>query len=316
MKKIFNILLVAGLFSLFSCENFFETVVEIDPPESIPQLAMSAFWNNTDTLIAVFVDGTSDIFSGRKFGFNTDTLGLPGATVQLFVDDAFYAELEPSQMLDTNNIFFANEGTYAMVLDVPVGSLGTEFELKISHPDYPDASAKQSFPSRVVPTDLEFKANAGTDQYGYATQGIDLKIPDPAGESNYYEIGTFYKDSVAGYYGPDLFYYFQGTENSSLDPNTTTGPNYSNLFVNDRGFDGQNYELLVQLYSYSDTSNDLVVMFNSITEDRYKFATSLRAYYDSGDFGPFSEPVPLYTNVVNGLGTFGLGTIHIEELEL
>jgi len=312
MTTIKYILIFILAFSLFSCEEFFSSTVDLDPPESTPQLAISATWNASDSSLIVFVDGASDIFSGRTF--NREDFGLEGATVSLTVDGNSVGQFENVD-LSIQGAFFENKGTYVLELDKTLGELGEEFELKVTHPDYPDATATQKMPSKIQPTNYTYLENAGTDEYGYATSGVEVTIPDPAGESNFYELAIFFKDSILPDPTMNVYeYYFNQTYNSSLDPNASQGPNYNDLFVSDIGFDGNNYKLIVQFENYNDVSNSIVVVANSITEDRFRFAQSLRAFSDAGDFGPFGEPVAIYTNFEGGLGTFGLGNPHIEEL--
>jgi len=309
MNNIKYLLLITlGMF-FCGCEDFFSSTVDLDPPESTPKLAVTATWNATDVLLTAFVDGATDIFSGNNFNFQND--GLENATVELTVDGNTTYPFE--YLVPTSN--YQSKGFYFLTLTEPVSNLGTTFELKVTHPDYPDATATQQFPTKVVPTNYKYLENAGTDEYGYATSGVEVTLPDPADESNFYELAIFFKDSVETEPGSNIYeYYFNQTFNSSLDPNANQGPNYNDLFVSDNGFNGNNYKLLVQFENYFDTSNSIVVVANSISEDRFRFAQSLRAFRDAGDFGPFGEPVAIYSNFEGGLGTFGLGNPHIEEL--
>lgn len=296
-----------------SCEDFFSTTVSLDPPEFTPQLALTAIWNSTDTTLYTLVDGASDIFSGRTYN-DFDTFGLAGVTVELYVDDSKVATLPNFEMSEPFGP--VNEGLYSISLDTDIQSLGTKFELRASHPDYVAASAVQEIPTNVVPSNYRVIPNAGIDEYGYPLQGIELTIPDPAGESNFYEVGLFFKDSLFNPYDMSYDYYFNGTYNTSIDPGATQGPSFSNLFISDAGFDGKDHKLTIQYEEQGDTSNEIIVVFLSISEARYRFATSLRAAGDAEDFGPFSEPVSIATNVENGLGVFGMANVHLETIQL
>ena len=308
MKKvIINISALFILLSFVGCDDFFATTVSLDPPETTPKLAISAIWNSTDLTVSAFVDGSTDIFSGNNSGFGSPK-GIEGAKVELFTNGTLIGELLETLPTDP----YATVGVYSLDLDDFLFTYGSEFELVVSHPDYPTTRATQKIPTKVEPTNYKYLANAGLDEYGYETAGVEITFQDPPGETNFYEVAVFFKDST----GTDqqVQYYFNSTYSTTFDPNASQGPNYSDLFVNGTGFDGEEYRLLVQFDSYGDTSEDLVVVFNSITEGRYLYATSLRGFMDAGDFGPFSEPVTIASNFENGLGTFGLGNVNIDEL--
>lgn len=290
------------ILSFWGCEDFFSTTIDVDPPEYTPQLAATAIFNSTDTTVQVYVDNSKDIFASRRFGGGGES-GLDGATIEVVRGNG------------TISTFGSNsfEGIYQGFLSAFEDN--EEITINISHPDYETITATQKVPTKVIPTNYRYIENAGTDEYGYATSGVEITFDDPPGESNFYEVALLFKDSVLTDPINEIYeYYFNQTYNTSLDPNASQGPNYSDLFVSDVGFDGDKYKLLVQFEDYGDQSNSLVVVFNSITEARFKYAKSLRAFSDSGDFGPFGEPVTIFSNFENGLGTFGFGNPHIEEL--
>lgn len=46
----------------------------------------------------------------------------------------------------------------------------------------------------------------------------------------------------------------------------------------------------------------------------YQFMESVKLQREVGD-NPFAEPVPIYTNIKNGLGIFGAAVVHVKKLE-
>lgn len=281
--------------------DFFSTTIDIDPPTPELRIATSANVSSLDSLVLIYIDRSTDIFSNISY----DDRGLENADAQLIVDGNLigtFIEYDP----------FSNTGSnYALSLDQPLGSLGSNYELRIDHPDYPMTSAKQTMPATIVPSNTTFVPNAGSDYYGYPTEGIRFTIKDTPNETNYYEVAVFVKDSFDFGYGPEV--YVNRLYCSSFDPNTTESGN-GRLFVSDIGFDGEAYELLVQFDESSEESNTLVLMFSTITEDRFLYGSSLRRY-EAVDGVPFSEPVSIYSNFENGFGAFGLANTQLYEIQ-
>ena len=72
----------------------------------------------------------------------------------------------------------------------------------------------------------------------------------------------------------------------------------------------------MNLYGYIDnsTGNSLEVELINLSEDLYKYYYSQIISLSSGE-NPFSEPITIHQNVLNGYGIFGIGSSTKKILE-
>lgn len=299
MKNNILIVLIAFLF-LQSCQDFFTTTIKVDPPEHTEQLAIHGFFTAQDSLLKVSVATTVGLLGDTRDDINQ----VNDATVEVFSGATKVATL-----LNNTNQSSTDFYNFYFDLGAPLSQFGSEFELRVSHPDFPTASVTQQLPTEVIPEEITYIENAGVDEEGYPASGFDIKINDPAGEDNYYEITLLVVDTTFG----NIYGYPQYL--SSIDPATSRGVNYDELIISDDNFDGSDYTLRVTFDNYV-TNQLLIVQWNSITRDQYLYSKSIKAYRDASDFGgPFAEPVSIYSNIDNGLGVFGVKNTTLIEIE-
>ena len=291
MKNIFFIL--CTLLFLTSCEDFFSTTVKVDPPAHEDQMALHAYIGDTDSIIAISITKSIGVLEKEV----RDAIYVDDATVELFKD---------GQLLFTFDTLSSDERplNYFKVLNESLGGLGSEFEIRATHPVLGTATAKQMMPNAVPMTSVKFEENAGVVD-GDRRDGVEIEFTDPAGEENFYEFSMYKLQS--GNYVTDY-------PSETNDPLVQESIHYSTWLLSDETFDGKEYKLTL-LEQYNDFDSLTFLVVNNITEDWYNYAKSVRNQLDTEDLGLFAEPVTISTNVEGGLGIFGANIERTYQIE-
>ena len=278
--------------SLFSCEDFFSTTLELDPPISEDLLAVHAFGNTRTNTLEVLVSKTLSVDQIA----NTNSF-VNDATVKLFLGNDLIFDLQPPIANERYN-FFMPEGVHVFLE-------GQEYRLEVVADEYPLASATCIIPNDVNPINVIFEEEAGSDFDGYEYSGINVKINDPIDTENHYETSALwgYPDGSG-----DLRFDHRYTE--SNDASLEYG--ISNLIATDLSFEGEEktFELRISRINIEfepDELEKLYVNWRTTTKDHYLFNKTVTALKDNeGD--PFSSPVQVYSNIENGIGLFSIVT--------
>ncbi len=273
------------LSSLSSCEDFFETTLELDPPEFKSQLVLSAVLNSNETLREVALTHTVGLNSDPLKAYVEDAdieLTYPDGTAYIF--DHLGAS---TQVISYNYILgcpeFTQEGTYK----IKATSRGRE------------VSAEVELPKKAIIQSVKYEEDGGVGEFGDDYAAIDIIIEDESGAANYYKIG--------------LFGVTPQRESSirliSADPSIQESRNYLNVIVSDAQFDGEDYRLRVLFRTYEDEqAESFKLIFSSISKDQYRFDRLLVSHSENED-NPFTSPVQLHTNIDGGLGIFAIENV-------
>ncbi len=303
-KYIFPIVLLALLFS--SCDDsFFETTLEVDPPPHEPEITVHSFIKPGDSAIGISVGQSYGLLDDINYN-NYEEQFLKGATVEILQQGTLKYTLIPFEDLDPDlgNFFPLN---YGLELDEPIGGIGDSFEIKVNHPDFGAVTAVQYMPAPVQVTKAKFIEDGGIGEGADRLNSIDITFTDPAGIENYYEIWVAYEDNQT----PGETYRYP-TYTETNDPIIRRGRNDSHL-LRDRTIDGKEYTINLQIDN--DFSDNMVVVFRSVTEDWFLYSRSVYNFSVAGDFGPFAEPVTVHRNIEGGLGVFAAGVEVVVDLE-
>ena len=284
MKKY---ILISTIF-LFcsSCADFFESVVDIDPPPHTDQLVVHSFATNTDSTITVFV--------GKSYPALEDSgdVSVEDATIKILKNDQPWFEGTSTSSTSTN-----------FTLPEPL-LLGNNYTMEVDHPDFDKSvSIPQVVPSTTEIVDVEYEQNAIIDADGVDLHAVRFTIKDDPSVENFYEILLFSPSSSSN----------RDFEVESLDPNGEEGANKT-LLLNDDNFNGNDYPVI----AYNDQfRSDFMLKVIHLTEDQYLYSLSVQRFEGSkdGGFSIFAEPVSLYTNFDNGLGVFAVSNIQYSEME-
>lgn len=301
MRGIFIVML--SVVFLSSCENLLIKDLEIDDTQFEKQVVVQAFVEaNSDSIVAFISENESVLTPTTSIKF------LEGASVQLFYEGNEIAILEQG-----------SDGRYYHFFDSPLTDRGS-YEILVSNTPFKDARASTILPEDRSISNLDFNYDVGTDPLDMSTVSeISFVINDEPGRDYYtinfsstpISIDTFvFQPGDTTFQENTIFVYPASTQ---LDPSISTSGFQNDIIISDETFDGQSKEIKIRVLldqntnvpGYEDEVREVLRLgFTSHSEDSFKYSVSLDDYYQSGDFGLFSEPVSVYTNIENGLGVF------------
>jgi hypothetical protein len=273
---------------LLSCEDFFETTIEIDPPAHDPILVghCSIQMNADEIGCLVSISQTID----QEINVSDEIL-VEDAIVELKGEDG------TSFLFDPNTMQF---GPFNYALELTpneIFSPGNLVSLSISAPGFPDIRAQQTIPDTAEISNVRFNELGGIDLDGDEQSEISFILQDPSGIDNYYEfvIITNFENQL----------YTQYT--SSEDPSTSRSYSSGAIIASDSSFDGEEkrFTLKINRTSTEEALQRLQLRIRSITEDFYLQSKTLQAYEDAED-NPFTTPVQIHSNFEGGLGLFSI----------
>lgn len=328
MKPKFTLIFLAAValtvISTVSCE----TVIDYKGPDAQPKAVIYAVLH-PDSLITVLVSESHSVFQLRY-----QPRQIPDATVRVYRDGVLIETLsyaEPAPVPD-----YAPMSSYSLYMsDAYTPEPGSVYRVEVEVPGLPVAygEAEVPFPVAAAITDTS-SADVGN---GYRELVVKFRFRDPAGEKNYYR---FAASGTTGYY--------YGNKNEPFNPFTPVSvqrqelsygslsdpliapqqeddifdmylQNTYYLFTDDL-IPGREYSLRLTysgVYPDTDYNEFLRASFclNNITRDLYLHLQSYSAHIQTRD-NFLAEPVPVYTNVVNGLGVVGAASSACDSLKI
>jgi len=276
---------------LFSCSKLSEGVVkEIDLPPHNPQIAASLFVDSKDSGFAAIISETRGLYDTTNTGL------LDSATLKLFKDGTLlysWNSMSPS-------------GTYDYDFGQQIGTIDGDLVFEISHPNHETVSATQRFPEA---TDFEIELNYGAALYkGQASDEIIVTLLDNPGINQHYLINmsVHYRTSLAGQDTSKYYTLSPETANSSVN---FIGPQRSLASVSEEGIDR---DIKISFATGINSIDQAFLLeyrvsISTLSDDLYAFYKSYQAL-NQGQGNPFAEPVILFSNMSNSIGSFGLST--------
>ncbi|MBI9063549.1 MAG: DUF4249 domain-containing protein [Marinilabiliaceae bacterium] len=230
---------------------------------------------------------------------------IDDAVVDLYSDDVFVEELKLS-----------DSGKYRAPT-VMVQS-GKKYELRVNHQSFKNVSASSVVPEKA---NAEFVSvqlvNVRTDGYTSEKMRFSVNVKDKPGK-DYYRLQAFvparHYNELGEYVLDENVYYMRHVESSDpvlngnvvvVDDDFSDHPENQYRVFNDELFDEGEYELTFEL-----DENDMELAANikidvqKISYDLYLYYKTLDAYNYYED-SPFSEPVRIHSNIINGAGVLG-----------
>lgn len=289
MNKIKINILFGFLALLFftACENFTSTTLNVDPPEHMDQLVVHSYISDQDSVLLCSVSKSFALLE------NVDTSQfLKNCTVELFRDGQLLQTLEP--LTDP----FLLPYNYGFAINEKVGGVGADYEIRVAHPDLGEARSRGTMPRPVPIKSITFEPDATVDDFGERVNGVEIILDDPADEENFYEFYLYRRNVNAnGLYLFPLYVW-------STDQNLTESVDYDAYLLSDEAFNGKEYRF--ELYGDNINTVSTYLAWRTITEEQYLYSKSISDQRDALDFGAFSDPVSIFSNIDNGLGIFGL----------
>ena len=281
MKTYKFIIAFLFLASLVSCQDFFDTSIELDIPAHESKLAITTFISNTDAADKVLVS--------YSIG------GLEEAEGNQLINDATIT-ITNGTVVETFSIT-SEDGIYE--LDNPLTfTPNTDYTLAVDAAGYPSVSATQKYPKTT-----EIIAASVAD----GTVKVTFKdLPD---QNDYYYLkAEYFKYGVWNTLSIQSF--GSTSERAELLDHA--------IIFNDAFFNGDEYEITAtHNTSISDTDTDFRVKLYHLTEDFYRYDRSRNLARQTDNENPFVEPVILHRNIENGYGIFAMmnETVFTFEME-
>lgn len=292
-------LLIVGLIHLSGCDSLRQ---EVDPDRlnrEAAKLVVTCFLSPQDTVLAVKITRSQPVL-GETPGFSYVGAGVPDVTVTLS---------ESSQSATLRYDY--QRGYYrAAINQLPIVA-GKTYSIVVQTPAGERATSTCTIPELVPVNDILIDT-VDTREYGHISKQYQARLRwrDPAGKPNYYQLAGDNEYVFKGQYVPrgsssvrDTLYKSQG--NWRFEKGSTT---------TDQGRDGQDIESvrgrLATNYSYTNGKQDLSRLVGRLNAYLFNVDENYYRYYDaierqsqvSGN--PFSEPVPVPSNIQGGLGCF------------
>lgn len=300
MKKLIFPLL--SLLILTSCEKVFKKTIDYEIPREEDKIVISSRLVAGDSARAFL---STSVYS-------MDTLEPAQdfeSTVKLYENGVFVEELQP----DGNGVFY-EPGNYVGTHPIMAGKT---YKVEASRPGFKTAYGENLVPAPVSITRSSISTSQAQQEYR-----LQVDFKDPAGEGDYYYFFiTLENQSFGG----------RGVLFSTLDPTVEVFDNYNDPFSDEQGTSGyegylsdqyfnggtKRLDLDVQTYFNGPTPDtNITVVFNlyHISMDYYQHEKT-KAAQDQSDGGLFSEPVQVYTNIVNGYGVVAGASLTREEIK-
>ncbi len=256
------------LFSITSCVKD----IYVETPNNDPKLVVNSYISPESDSINVWVSKSTPLY--HIYDQNNAQF-ISNASVQISSENSGWVDIP----------FDANKNFYSIPINnFPISS-GKKYAIKVSANSYNTVTSEITIPTYDNINFRYYKFENKVTEWGDTTQFITYKFNDPAGVNNYYAFKAviYQYDEINNYTNYISLY----TENSDW-------------IMSDKVFDGK--ETSITFSGWGLHSGDSVNILVMQTDDNFfKFHYSLNNY--SGD-SPFTEAVPIYTNIQNGLGVF------------
>lgn len=280
-------------FCLSSCEDFFETTIDIEAPAAVPKLVINTFVNTGQDSINMYV--------GRNFPLSSNaTLDFESINAEVTIENLTNGNIitvdkVPNLPNSQRPYNYTNPNIADDYFDRGQEYL---FTVRDISGEFPTATSQVSFPSKSVIKNIEFDYEGGIREDGDKASSFEITFDDPAGEKNFYEIG------IVTDYNP--------TRNSNriefvstIDLAATKGYQDDYVLLTDESFDGEEKTIELKIYRWSTDNIKFHLIWRNVSEDYFRYSKTLKTQIDLGD-NPFASVAPVYTNVENGLGIISL----------
>lgn len=310
---LFSMVLASVIFGI-GCEK----TIEIDLEDAKIRIVVNSEINPDSTF-------SVNITRSRHILDNAEIVPLSDAEVKLYEDDVLIGSMTHQ-----------NSGNYSINYKPKTGKT---YKVTVSQ-----GTLDSVFGTTIIPEKVQFISIDTTrsyDEYNPEMINFSIKFNDPAAQKNYYMISLRNRYSY-NLWDPDLIV----SDTLYVGPDTTIVHNTfggyrrstameklsfssDDMIVDafiyqkncvvfcDELIDGRQYSVKLrsdQYGFYSDT-NMVYVDFYSISPEYYKYMISFNKHQDAtGD--PFSEPVMVFSNIVNGIGIFASSNVYTDSIQI
>jgi hypothetical protein len=339
MKNYF--ILFLAIISLPSCEDAFNQVVEVKLPPYTPSIVLGCQLNNDNTP-SMNVTNTKQLVGGATIK------SLRNAGIQIFENG-----LEKGVWTYVNNPIDLSDSLFTNNSFIPVP--GNIYKTVVKSTGYNDVEAVDTMPT-LIPYTLQKTGKLKfikQQDLGGGFEELDtlaeMKITfnDPLGKDFYRIIARRLNSNITdgkhqsrnggggpGFGRPENFYStdatFADAQSNNGGPSLSGSDNYfdiNNFYFDDKYFDGKTTTLTIWAPVKTTIIFDFINQTEQIVVDKYYIGLqhhsrssyyhnkSLQAY-EGTDGNPFSQPVPIYTNVKSGYGIFCASSTKVDSISL
>lgn len=274
-----------GILVLVSCEK----VIDISIPDKDRKMVVNGLVESGKP-VRIHLSRSRSVLESDSL------LAIAGAEVALYSGNSLIGTLQE-----------VSGGYYTLPGFLPL--TGETYRLTAARSGMSGVEATAVLPP-VVPI-LSVDTLTITGEWGQQEMRLSVKFNDPAGQHNIYAFGAdvTYKeiDYITMQYTGRLVTqtsYLYGNDDRFLKSESINFE--GKLYFEDLLFDGlpKTVEFGISDYAYYESDTVwLQVRMHQIDPSYYRYILSYNAYQDAHG-NPFSEPVQVYTNVVNGFGIF------------
>jgi hypothetical protein len=310
--------------AIVSCE----TTIDYKGPETEPKVVIYALLH-PDSLISVSVSESHSVFRVPY-----QPRQITNAVVRLYRDETLIETLSYQVPGPVPDYYPPNPySKYVSSTNRP--EYGHEYRIEVEVPGLPKAYGETRLPAPVT---VEVADTSSMDiGYGYRELTVKLRFRDPADEENFYRITA---SSLVGIYAGDKFEPYNpeisvGVQEADIsygalaDPLIAprqeddffdmSMPNMYYIFL-DELIPGKEYTMRLSyngFYPDTDYYEFMLAWFrlNTITRDLFLYLQSYSAHLQTRD-NFLAEPVPVYSNVTNGLGVVGAMSTTADSLSI
>ena len=312
------ILSFASVLALSSCDDFFDTVITLDPPAFDPAMAVIGEAHNGDSILNIRV---------------TEARGILSTDLVKTVDDAqVSARLNQESLLVTFEGFSTDslDNGYRIHFGRPLQQ-NDEIYIEISHSKFNTAIFTDKIPTTPNIQIGKAKLNGGIDQSGDKVSSLEFTI-DGGDETMPIYFGT--KISYAQFVFHCRRQEFVNGAYICLEGDTISIKNESGYSFNDptatdsrfgsiikkttpgpKSYVGLIYNQYIQPFRNSESDYKVPITFINYSQQAYNYETSYHQYFLAAD-NPFATPVNVFSNIQNGHGFIKLTNEVIIEAEI
>jgi len=186
-----------------------------------------------------------------------------------------------------------------------IASIGDEYKLEISHPDYTTISSSTFVPGLASLVSID---TLGITTVDFKELEVTITIDDEVGE-DYYLLELFLGDNVGSgtFKNPAYF------RSNDISLNLSDEQYVFSRAFDDKLFDGNRKEIKVYMEDTRDYDAFLEVHISKVTQATYFYHNSFFGFVEA-DGNPFAQPVQVYSNVDEGFGILGGKNLSVKKV--
>lgn len=285
MKIKYIILSLFALLTLYSCEDFFDSVTEVDVRPQESRLVVFGFFNPKLEEQSVSVRKSKPLYQNNN---TQDT--VKNVALNLYKNGT---------LIETCNTisYTGNEATKRYLFTTDLDATPSDvFKLEVSADGMETVSGVSSLPHKAQITNAQKTGSVYSAEYEQEGQGIRITIKDDANIKNYYAFSLLLVDTLT-----NNTHHLETLSNNPI----LKSWRYKELLVSDETFNGKTFD--ADIITFNETNSPrykIYAQVESMTEDMYRYKKTLQNYENTED-NPFAEPVNIHTNMKEkGFGIF------------